>query len=67
MADLILSLHNRDRQPYIYFGLCHHCYADDTRLYGSCHQIYRTALKDKSMRCIDDIAKWVASNRLKVN
>ena len=35
------------------FGLCHHCYTEDTQLYSSCHTHNRAALKDKTIRCTD--------------
>ena len=50
------------------FGLKHHCYANDTQLYGYyCHPDHSAVLKDIMIRCIDAVARWMASNRLKLN
>ena len=49
------------------FGLKRHCYADDTQLYGYCHPDHSAVLKDTTIRCIDAVARWMASNRLRLN
>ena len=49
------------------FGLLHHCYADDTQVYGFCRFEDRLQLKNRVLDCINAIASWMASNRLKLN
>ena len=46
------------------FTLLHHCYADDTQVYGFCRSDDRLLLKTRLLDCINAIARWMASNRL---
>ena len=64
-ANPVPSLHGRHKisSLILTIGLYHHCYADDTWLYSSCHQDNRTALNNKMIRCIGTVARWMASNR----
>jgi hypothetical protein len=44
-----------------------HLYADDTQVYGSCSPADVSQLQSRVSSCIDDIASWMQSNRLKLN
>ena len=48
-------------------GLLYHCYADDTHIYFFCQSTECGALKFKVIACISGIARWLKSNRLKLN
>jgi hypothetical protein len=44
-----------------------HSYADDTQLYASCSAADGPVSADRLLRCIDDVDRWMSSNRLKLN
>jgi hypothetical protein len=44
-----------------------HSYADDTQLYASCSAADGPMSADRLLRCIDDVDRWMSSNRLKLN
>ena len=48
-------------------GLSSHFYADDIQLYLSCRQGHTAVCASRVSACIDDIIRWMASNRLMVN
>jgi hypothetical protein len=48
-------------------GLSPHLYADDTQVYGTCRPSDTVALLGRLSGCMDDIASWMASNRLQLN
>ena len=48
-------------------GLSSHLYADDTQVYGTCRPSDVGALIGRLSECMDDIASWIASNRLQLN
>jgi hypothetical protein len=48
-------------------GLHPHLYADDTQVYGSCSLADVRQLQSRVSSCVDDIASWMQSNRLKLN
>ena len=48
-------------------GLHVHLYADDTQVYGSCSPLSTDQLQSSMSACIDDVAGWMASNRLQLN
>ena len=47
-------------------GLHVHLYADDTQVYGSCTPLSTDQLQSSMSACIDDVAGWMASNRLQL-
>jgi hypothetical protein len=48
-------------------GFCPHLYADDTRVYGSCPAAAVGDLQLRLSACIEDVARWMRSNRLQLN
>jgi len=48
-------------------GLCPHLYADDTKVYGLCRLSSTLELQNIISICIDDVARWMRSNRLQLN
>ena len=48
-------------------GLEHHSHADDNDFYASCSSLEVPFLRDKILKCIDSIKKWMASNHLILN
>jgi len=48
-------------------GLHVHFYADDTQVYGSCSPLSTDQLQSSISACIDNVAGWMASNRLQLN
>jgi hypothetical protein len=58
-ADLIRLIERHSLHP--------HLYADDTQVYGSCSPSDVRQLQSRVSSCVDDIASWMHSNRLKLN
>jgi hypothetical protein len=58
-ADLIHLIERHNLHPH----LC----ADDTQLYASCSPADVRQLQSRVSSCVDDIASWMQSNRLKLN
>ena len=58
-ADLILLIRIH--------GLCPHLYADDTQIYGFCRLSASLELQNTITNCVDDVARWMRSNRLQLN
>ena len=48
-------------------GLRPHLYADDTQIYGSCRSSASLELQHIITNCVDDVARWMRSNRLQLN
>jgi hypothetical protein len=48
-------------------GVSVHSYADDTQLYASCPAVDGLTSAACLLGCIDDIDRWMSSNRLKLN
>jgi hypothetical protein len=48
-------------------GVCAHSYADDTQLYTSCSAVDGPASAAQLLCCIEDVSRWMASNRLMLN
>jgi Reverse transcriptase (RNA-dependent DNA polymerase) len=46
-------------------GVSMHSYADDTQLYASCPAIDASTSGARLLRCIEDVDRWMSSNRLK--
>ena len=48
-------------------GLQAHFYADDTQIYGHCepHKVMELSLSVSA--CVDDVSRWMCSNRLQLN
>ena len=68
LGPLLFTLYTGDVGLIMHaHGLLHHCYADDTHLYFFCKPSDADALKDWIIKCIGDVAEWMASNRLKLN
>jgi len=56
--------------PRLHSSTCRvaiHSYADDTQLYTSCSVADGLTSASQLLRCISDVADWMASNRLKLN
>ena len=58
-ADLMLLIEKH--------GLHGHLYADDTQIYGSCLPDDVDNFGNRISACIDDVARWMQSNRLQLN
>jgi hypothetical protein len=58
-ADFIYLIERHSLQP--------HLYADNTEVYGFCSPADVRQLQLRVLSCVDDIASWVQSNRLKLN
>jgi hypothetical protein len=58
-ADLIHLIERHSLHP--------HLYADDTQVYGYCSPADVSQLQSRVSSCVDDIASWKQSNRLKLN
>jgi len=48
-------------------GVCIHPYADDLQTYASCAATDQQTATTRLLACVLDIAKWMSSNRLKLN
>ena len=48
-------------------GVCIHAYADDLQTYASCTATDQQTATTRLLACVFDIAKWMSSNRLKLN
>jgi Reverse transcriptase (RNA-dependent DNA polymerase) len=48
-------------------GLRPHLYADDSQIYGFCRPAAYSELQTRISACIDDVAEWMRSNRLRLN
>ena len=44
-----------------------HQYADDTQIYGCCHPDNSVSLCGDFGICVEDVARWMCSNRLQLN
>jgi len=44
-----------------------HLYADDTQSYGFCRPSASLELQNSITNCVDDVARWMRSNRLQLN
>jgi Reverse transcriptase (RNA-dependent DNA polymerase) len=44
-----------------------HSYANETQLYSSCKTSDGASLRPDVLHCIEDVAVWTATNRLKLN
>jgi len=58
-ADLLRLIESHNLHP--------HGYADDTQIYGFYSPADTLALQEQVSACIDDVALWMRSNRLKLN
>jgi len=58
-ADLILLIQGH--------GLCPHLSADDTQIYGFCRPSASLELQNTVISCVDDVGRWMRSNRLQLN
>ena len=58
-ADLLLLIRGH--------GLCPHLYADDTQSYGFCRPSASLELQNSITNCVDDVARWMRSNRLQLS
>lgn len=58
-ADLITLIQDH--------GLCPHLYADDTQIYGFCRPSASLELQNNITNCVNDVARWMHSNRLQLN
>ena len=59
-ADLILLIRGH--------GLCPHLYADETQIYSFCRPSASLELQNTAItNCVDDVARWMRSNRLQLN
>jgi hypothetical protein len=58
-ADLIRFIERHSLHP--------HLYADDNQVYGSCSPANVRQFQSRFSSCVDDIASWMQSNRLKLN
>jgi len=48
-------------------GLSLHQYADDSQVYGSCQSDATSTLSSDITECVDDMYRWMRSNRLQLN
>ena len=68
LGPLLFLLYTAELLKFIEaHGLLAHGYADDTQAYGSCPPSKMGTLRSNMLRCIEDVAAWTASNRLKLN
>ena len=68
LGPLLFLLYTADVQRVIEsWGLDGHFYADDSQILASCHPREGDLLKAKVLDCIDEVAAWMSTNRLKLN
>ena len=48
-------------------GFCPHLYADDTPIYGRCSPSAILDLQQRLSACIDEVHRWMQSNRIQLN
>jgi len=48
-------------------SVCVQTYDDDTQLYTFCSAAGGATMAAQLLRCIDDVSRWMSSNRLKLN
>jgi len=58
-AELILLIRGH--------SLCPHLYADDTQIYGFCRPSASLELQNTITNCVDNVTRWMRSNRLQLN
>jgi len=66
-SDTVRALHSRRSAPVQLHGLNVHQYADDTQIYGCCHPNNSASLCGDFGICVEDVARWMCSNRLQLN
>src|SRR5208282_2011416 len=68
LGPILFILHTADLMLLIEkHGLHGHLYADDTQIYGSCLPDDVDNFGNRISACIDDVARWMQSNRLQLN
>ena len=68
LGPLLFILYTADLASIIHkHGVNSHFYADDSQVYLSTKPANCSSASDKLMACLDDVALWMASNRLKLN
>src|SRR5664279_820830 len=68
LGPLLFILYTADLASIINkHGVSSHFYADDSQMYLSTKPVDYSLARDKLMTCLDDVALWMASNRLKLN
>jgi len=67
LPDTLYSLHADLASIVADHGLSLHQYADDSQIYGSCQSDATSSLSNTVSQCVDDISKWMRSNRLQLN
>lgn len=58
-ADLLRLIESHNLRP--------HAYADDTQICGFCSPAEAVQLQAQMSACLDDVARWMRSNRLQLN
>ena len=61
------ALHGQFGKIIKSFALLHHCYADNTQVYSFCRSDERLLLIIRLIDYIEAIARWIASNQLRLN
>ena len=59
IADQILLIQSH--------ALCPYLYADNTQIYGFCRPSVSLELQNTITSCVDDVSRWMRSNRLQLN